>query len=165
VPVIAVLVNPGSRYAEDELRDFQAAPDAIGQELLIVKAETESDIEAAFMTIAQHRAGALVVGANPFFNSRSNQLIALATRYAVPSIYTNREFAIAGGLISYGPNDLDLFRQVGIYTGQILKGAKPAELPIVQTDRVQLVLNVKTAKTLGLTLPLSVLARADEIIE
>jgi putative ABC transport system substrate-binding protein len=164
-PLIAVLVNPSSRYAENELRDFQRAAEAIGQKLLIVKAETESDIDVAFVTIAQHRAGALVVGANPFFNNRSDQLVALAARYAVPSIYSNRELAIVGGLISYGPNDLELFRQAGIYAGRILKGAKPAELPIVQAEKVQLVLNVKTAKTLGLTFPLSLLGRADEVIE
>jgi putative tryptophan/tyrosine transport system substrate-binding protein len=163
--LIAVLVNPSSRYAEQELTDFQRAADIIGQKLLILKAETENDIDVAFTTIAQQRVAALIVGANPFFNSRSDQLVALAARYAVPSIYTNREFAIVGGLISYGPNDIALFRQAGIYAGRILKGAKPADLPIVQAEKVQLVLNVKTAKTLGLTFPLSLLARADEVIE
>jgi putative ABC transport system substrate-binding protein len=163
--LIAVLLNPSSRYAEQELKDFQTAADAIGQKLLIVKAETESDIDAAFITIAEHRAGAIVIGANPFFNNRSDQLVALAARYAVPTIYGAREFAIAGGLITYTPDDMALFRQAGIYAGRILKGAKPAELPIVQAEKVQLFLNVKTAKTLGLTFPLSLLARADEVIE
>jgi putative ABC transport system substrate-binding protein len=163
--LIAVLLNPSSRYAEQELKDFQIAADAIGQKLLIVKAETESEIDAAFITIAQHRAGALIVGANPFFNNRSDQLVALAARYAVPTVYGGREFAVAGGLITYTPDDIALFHQAGIYAGRILKGAKPAELPIVQAEKVQLFLNVKTAKTLGLTFPLSLLARADEVIE
>ena len=164
-PLVAVLLNPSSRAAEQELKDFQIAADVIGQKLLIVKAETASEIDAAFITIAQHHAGALIVGSNPFFNSRSDQLVALAARYAVPTVYGAREFAIAGGLITYTPDDIALFHQAGIYAGRILKGAKPAELPIVQAEKVQLFLNVKTAKTLGLTFPLSLLARADEVIE
>jgi putative ABC transport system substrate-binding protein len=117
------------------------------------------------MAIAQHHARALIVGSNPFFNSRSDQLVALAARYAVPTVYGAREFAIAGGLITYTPDDIELFHQAGIYAGRILKGAKPAELPIVQAEKVQLFLNVKTAKTLGLTFPLSLLVPADEVIE
>ena len=147
------------------IRDVQEAARSKGVQLPILKAGSESEIDAAFATLIQEHAGALVLGADPFFGSQREQLVALAARHAVPAIYFWHEFAVAGGLISYGPSLAGTWRQVGVYTGRILKGAKPSDLPVQQPTTFELVLNLKTAKTLGLTVPPSILARADEVIE
>jgi putative ABC transport system substrate-binding protein len=147
------------------MRDVQEAGRAKGVQLHILKAATGAEIDSAFDALVQLGAGALVVGADAFFNSRRDQIVALAVRHAVPAIYEWREFAAAGGLISYGPNFPAVNRQVGVYAGKILKGAKPADLPVEQPTKFELVVNLKTAKALGLTVPQTILARADEVIE
>jgi putative ABC transport system substrate-binding protein len=163
--VIALLVNPKFSGAERQMRDVQAAARAKRVQLPILKASTEGEIDAAFGTLVQQHAGALVVGNDPFFRSRHELLVALASRHAVPAIYFAPEFAASGGLISYGSSQTADSRQEGIYVGQILKGAKPADLPVMQPTKFELVVNMKTAKALGLTVPQSLLARADEVIE
>ena len=163
--VIALLVNQNSPSAERLIGDVQEAARAKRVELPILKAGTESEIDAAFASLAQLQAGALVVGADPFFNSRREQLVALASRHAVPAIYGVRENVAAGGLISYGASLTAVFRQLGIYAGKILKGAKPADLPVEQPTKFELVINLKTANALALTIPQAILTRADEVIE
>jgi putative ABC transport system substrate-binding protein len=163
--VIALLVNQNNPNTERNITDVQSAAQAKGMQLPILKAATESEIDAAFATLLRLHASALLISADPFFNSRREQLVALASRHAVPAIYAFREWATAGGLISYGPSLAATFRQVGIYAGRILNGAKPADLPVQQPTTFELVVNLKTAKALGLTVPPSILARADEVIE
>jgi putative ABC transport system substrate-binding protein len=163
--VIALLVNPNYPATERVIRAVQEAARANGVQLHILKASTESEIDAAFAALVQRQAGALVVSADPFFFIRREQIVALAARHAVPAIYEWRQFVVEGGLTSYGTSVTAAFRQVGIYTGKILKGAKPADLPVVQPTTFELVVNLKTAKTLGLTIPPSILSRADEVIE
>jgi putative tryptophan/tyrosine transport system substrate-binding protein len=163
--LIALLVNPTSSSAGRTIEDLQGAANAKGAQLHILKAGTDGEIDTAFSTLEQIQAGALLVGGDPFFNTRREQLVALAARYAVPAIYDSREYAEIGGLISYGPSLTALYRQIGIYAGKILYGAKPADLPVQQPTTFELVVNLKTAKALVLTVPQSILARADEVIE
>ena len=163
--VIALLVNPNNSNTEIIIRDMPEAARAKGVQLPILKAGTESEIDAAFATLVELHAGGLVVAGDPFFFSRREQLLALASCHAVPANYMWREFPAAGGLISYGTKVTEAFRQAGSYVGRILKGAKPADLPVQQTTIFDLVVNVTTAKALGLTVPPSILARATEVIE
>jgi putative ABC transport system substrate-binding protein len=163
--VIAFLVNPNNAGTEGDVRVLQEAARGKGVQLAIVKAGSESEIDTAFATLVQLQVGALVVEADPFLFSRREQLVALAARHIVPAIYAWREYPVAGGLISYGVNLTAVYRQVGIYAGKILNGEKPADLPVQQPTIFELVVNLKTAKALGLTVPPSILARADEVIE
>ena len=163
--VAAVLINPTSRIAELELQSLQAAAHAAGQKIQILNASTESAIDMAFHSIVQWGHRALLVSGDPFFTNRRYQLIALAARHGITAVYAWREYPAAGGLMSYGASLTDAYRQVGIYTGRILKGEKPADLPIIQPTKFELVINVATAKALGLTVPPSLLATADEVIE
>jgi putative ABC transport system substrate-binding protein len=164
--IIAVLVNPNNATAlETQTRDLQAAARDLGLQLHVLQASTDRDFDTVFTTLVQLRAGGLAIGGDALLNSRSEQLAALALRHAVPAIHQPREFAAAGGLMSYGSSNTDAIRQAGIYTGKILKGAKPADLPVMQAVKVELVINLKTAKALGLAVPLALLTRADEVIE
>ena len=160
----ALLVNPSNPNVADA-PETEAAANALGRHLEVLKAGTERDLEAAFTTMVERQAGALVVMADPFFFDRREQLVALAARYAVPTIYFAREFTEIGGLMSYGSSLPDAYRQVGIHTGKILKGAKPADLPVMQAVKIELVINLKTAKTLSLAFPITLLGRADDVIE
>src|SRR5438477_2213037 len=166
VGVIALLVNPNNaNHAERVIRDLQEAARTKGLQLHVLKAGSESEINSAFASLVQLHVDALVVAADPFLSSRREQLVALASRHAAPSSYAWREFAASGGLISYGPSLTYAFRLVGHYAGKVLKGAKPADLPVQQPTTFELVIKLKTAKVLGLTVPPSILARADEVIE
>jgi putative ABC transport system substrate-binding protein len=164
--LIAVLVNPTNpTLALSATKDMQTAGRALGQQILVLNASTEGEIDAAFAALVRLRAGALAIGGDPFFLSRRNQLVSLAARHAVPTMYFTREFTDAGGLMSYGASLTDAYRQTGIYTGKILKGAKPADLPVLQPTKFELVINLKTAKALGLKVPLTLQVAADEVIE
>jgi len=162
---IALLVNPTNQSAERIIRDMREAARAKGLQLHILKASTKSEIDAAFATLVQLQAEALLVSGNPLFDTQREQLVALASRHAVPAIYSEREFAAAGGLLSYGTSRAAAYRQAGNYTGRILKGEKPADLPVQLPTTFELVVNLKTAEALGLTIPPAILARADEVIE
>jgi ABC-type uncharacterized transport system substrate-binding protein len=162
---IGVLVNPKFPDVDRQLRELQEAAGVINRQIHVVRASTESEIDVAFATIAQQGVGALLVASDPFFSSRREQLVALASRYRLPTIYNQREFAENGGLVSYGTDFADGYRQAGIYVGKILKGAKPVDLPVVQPTKFELVINLKTAKALGLEVPPMLLATADEVIE
>jgi ABC-type uncharacterized transport system substrate-binding protein len=162
---IALLVKPTDPNSETLSKELAVAAPALGVQLHVVHANTEREIDEAFATVAQVRAGALVIGADAYFNSRFVQLGALTLRYAVPTIYQYRQFADAGGLMSYGTSLTDLYRQAGVYTGRVLKGENPADLPVQQATKIELIINLKTAKALGITLPLPLLGRADEVIE
>ena len=163
--LIALLVNPNNPNIARDIKAMQEAARAKGVQLHILKAGAEGELETAFGSLVQQHAGALVVGADPFFNSRREELVALAARHAVPAIYEWRESVVAGGLISYGPSLTGIWREIGVYAGKILKGAKPADLPVQQPTTFELVVNLNTAKALGLTVPPSILSRADEVIE
>jgi putative ABC transport system substrate-binding protein len=163
--LVGVLVNPTNPNAESLTRDLLAAARTLELKLHVLHAGTEHDFDQAFATLVQLRAGGLVIGTDGIFTSRSRQLAALAIRHGVPTIYQYRDFAAAGGLVSYGGSSTDPYRQLGVYTGRVLKGEKPADLPVQQATKVEFVINLKAAKALGLTVPLTLLGRADEIIE
>ncbi len=164
--VIALMVNPANQsLAETAMQEMQAAAHSLGLELEVLNASSERDFDAVFAKLIQLRVSALVIGPDPFFTSQSNQLATLALRHAMPSVYEVREFAGAGGLLSYGADITESYRLAGNYTGRILKGERPAELPIQQVSKVEMIINLKTAKVLGLDIPNSLIARADEVIE
>jgi putative tryptophan/tyrosine transport system substrate-binding protein len=164
--LIAVLVNPTSpNLARSTTKAMQAAGRALGQQILVLNASTEGEIDAAFAALVQLRASALAVGGDAFLNSRREQLVALAARHGVPAVYPWPEYVTAGGLMSYGPSLIDAYRQAGVYVGRVLKGAKPANLPVLQPTKFKLVINLKTAEALGLTIPPKLLALAEEVIE
>ena len=160
---IGYLVNPDNFTIETE--EVQAAGRALGLQVLVLNARNERDFDQAFATLLERRADALFVGGDPFFLTSRDEVVALAAHHAIPAIYNLRQYALAGGLISYGASIEDAQRQAGLYVGHILKGTKPAELPVIQTDRIELVINLRTAKTLGLKVPLTLQVAADEVIE
>ena len=161
----AVLANPNFPPAMADAREVEAAGRRVGKDVAIFHAGSEGEIDSAFARMAQSRPGALLLAGDPFFNGRREQIVALAARHAIPAIYGWREFAEAGGLMSYGTNLVEAYRQQGVYAGRILKGEKPMDLPVVQLSKFDLIINLKTAKALGLSLPPGVLAIADEVIE
>ena len=164
--IMALLVNPTSpNVAELEAMNAQAAARALGLQMHVLNASTESEIDTALAIVSKTKIGALVIGGDVFLFGRRAQIVALAAHHLIPAIYDRREFSAAGGLMSYGASLLDVHRQLGVYTGRILTGEKPADLPVVQPTKFELVINLKTAKALGLTVPPTLLARADEVIE
>jgi ABC-type uncharacterized transport system substrate-binding protein len=163
--VIGVLLNPTNPAAEGQTKDVYTAARTVDRQVRVVTASSEAEFDTAFASLSDQRVGGLLVAADPFFNSRRGQLIALAARYALPAIYEWREFVLDGGLMSYGNKITDSYRQIGIYSGRILRGANPADLPVVQPTKFELVINLKTAKALGLTVPNTMQLLADEVIE
>ncbi len=163
--VIALLVNPRNPESAQWISSAQQAARTLGRQLLVLNVSTPAEIETAFATLRQRRAGALLAGGDPFFTARRQQIVALAARDAIPAIYSNREYVAEGGLMSYGNDILDVYRRTGVYAGRVLKGEKPADLPVDLATRFEFVINLKTAKTLGLEVPPGLSARADEIIE
>jgi len=163
--VIVALVNPNVSDAKTQVNDMQAAARALGQQIHIINASSDSELDTAFTTISQLRAEALIVSTDAFFLVRREQIVALATRNAIPAIYFVREFVTSGGLMSYGTNLAEAYRQAGVYTGRVLKGEKPANLPVAQSTKFEFVINLKTAKALGIKVPSGVLSIADEVIE
>ena len=163
--MVAHLVNPTYPPTQTNVRDVAAAARVMGLQIILVEASSESEINAAFAAIIQKRAGALLVGADPFFNGRRDQIVALAARHGIPAIFEQREFTVAGGLMSYGTSIADAYRQMGIYTGRILKGEKPADLPVVQSAKFELTINLKTAKSLGLAPSSGLISITDEVFE
>jgi putative ABC transport system substrate-binding protein len=163
--LIGVLLNPKLPDSTTQLEDIEEASRTLGEQIRIANASSEQDIDAAFASLSQQGVGALVSGVDPFFDTRRDQIIALAAHYAVPTIYAQRVYALAGGLISYAPSFAEAYRQAGIYTGRVLKGEKPADLPVMQATKFELVINLKTAKALGLKVPVSMQLLADEVIE
>jgi len=163
--VIGVLMNPNYPGAGALSQEVQEAARAIGRQVRIANAGNDRELEVAFSTLVQQRANALLVGADPFFDTKRDRIVALAAQFKLPAIYQFRDYAVAGGLMSYGISITDGYRQVGIYTGRVLKGTKPADLPIYQSIKFETVVNLKTAKALGLSIPASVLVLADDVIE
>jgi putative tryptophan/tyrosine transport system substrate-binding protein len=163
--VIACLANPDEQFTGSWIRDIQAAARAVAQQLLVLTATTEPNIDTAFATLVENHASALVVAVSAFFNTHREKLIGLSAQHAVPTIYFRREFTVAGGLMSYGTSAAETYRQLGIYTGRILRGEKPADLPVVQSTKFEFVINLRTEKELGLTIPPGLMAIADEVIE
>jgi putative tryptophan/tyrosine transport system substrate-binding protein len=162
---LALLVNPDNPNAEPDMKDAQASADALGRQLRVLTAKTERDFEGAFAAIVQEQVGGLLVGVDGLFEVNREQLAALALRHGIPAIFPQADYPASGGLMSYDANTTEMYRQVGIYTGRILKGEKPADLPVQQATKVELVINLKTAKALGLTIPETLLATADEVIQ
>jgi putative ABC transport system substrate-binding protein len=165
VSVVALLVNPGNPVAAANIKELHAAARTLGLELHVLNASTERDLDGAFAKLIELRAGGLVIGGDPFFTSRIEQLAALTVRHAVPAIFQYREFTVAGGLLSYGTDATETYRIAGNYTGRVLKGDKPADLPVQQASKVELIINLKVAKALGITIPNTLIGRADEVIE
>ena len=164
--VLGLLINPADpSLAEPQLKDFQAAAHTLGVELHILNVRTDGELERAFADLSQLHVGGLVISTDPFFSSRPQQLASLTARYAMPAISKGREFAAAGGLLSYGADNLDTYRLAGVYTGRVLKGERPADLPVQEATKVELYINLKTAKALGVTVPLPMSGRADEVFE
>ena len=163
--VVAVLINPARSGGEAESSELQAVARTLGIQLHIQHASTDHDLDTVFASLAERRVGGILISGDPFFNSRNQKIAALALRHSVPAVYQFREFATAGGLISYGSSQTDMYRLAGAYTGRILKGEKPADLPIQQSTKAELIINLKTAKTLGISVPTALLVRADEVLE
>jgi putative tryptophan/tyrosine transport system substrate-binding protein len=163
--IVGFLVNPNNPNVESDMNNARLAADTLGRKLVVVSARTGDDVDVAFAVLTQERANALLISPDPLFSVRRDQVVALATRHALPTMYSSREYALAGGLLSYGPDQADAYRQVGVYIGRILKGERPSDLPVMQPTKFEMVINIKTAKALSLEVPPTLLSRADEVIE